>query len=96
MQLLTMLMLGCLIGGALALALLKGRARSDVYSIERQPLTAHTTLLVLRSKEREIMILESARTITRIVDLPEMPVRTDGRVAPHEASPSAQVAQPAS
>jgi hypothetical protein len=91
MQLLTMLVLGGLIGSTLVLALLRARAQTGAYSVERQPLTAHTTLLVLRSSVHEIIIVESARTITRISGGSESPAQTDGRVIRCEAAAPALV-----
>lgn len=92
MQLLTMLVLGGLFGAALVLSLWRGRAHSGTYSVERQPLTAHTTLLVLRSSGREIMIVESARSITRIGDGSEAPEQSSDRVEPCQAARPALVA----
>jgi hypothetical protein len=88
MQPLTLLVLGGLIGSALVLALWRGRAHPGASSVERQPLTSHTTLLVLRGSGREIMIVESARSITRIEDGSEAPRKTSDCVEPcHSAQP---------
>lgn len=79
---LTLLVLGGLIGSTLVLALWRGRAHPGAYSVERQPLTPHTTLLVLRGSGREIMIVESARSISRIEDESEAPGKARDRVEP--------------
>lgn len=77
------------IGLATFVAHRRGRATTHGYAVERYPLTAYSTLIVLRREGREVVLVESSRTVSELSDK-----RSTVTPAPDVKTPSIVSLQP--